>query len=217
MKNKLKNIFKPRQSFEDWASENNIVLNEKKEPNKKPFFRLALYGLSLILVAVFIPLAILSNKPSNKIYSSQDVNSKLISISDYYANDNLIFFKPERVIQVEKVGIDVARENESLLLSYNITSAIITAKDETDAYIIDLIARTYSFYEFHGITNFTDLKSLTVLSDIKVLYKIKTEWNIAFISFRLKEVDYFITIKGYSEATEITPTTIILLINDLLN
>lgn len=101
---------------------------------------------------------------------------------------------------------------------YNLLKALIIAtQDEQNAYIVDFIARVYHNYDFYGINNFDALPFTITTPDItktNAHYTIKDD--IAFISFNYQSIDYFLTVKGYENFTNINKNTITILLKELL-
>lgn len=210
----------PTRSFDDWAIEHDI--NTKNKSSKKFVsihrFAYACLSITLIIFAI-IPFSFNSNTPVDnpKHYSSQDVISQPISTNEFYHVNNLIFFPPENIIQFQKMTVDVFKDDTTFVFSYNVDSAIIATQDEQNAYIVDFIARVYHNYDFYGINNFDALPFTITTPDItktNAHYTIKDD--IAFISFNYQSIDYFLTVKGYENFTNINKNTITILLKELL-
>lgn len=226
MKSFFRKVITPDESFEQWSEAHNVCLKEERKPHKRLVLQWAtVFASVLLVVCAILPFVIKGGSggtttppTSNKIYSTQDTVVKSIDMDTYLSKD-LLFFDSDLIWQITGVNMVVAKENEELILSYDITSAVILLSDEL-AFELDLKARVYPDYEFYGITAYRNLSPLP-LSDksAEVSYTIVTtidQRDRASVYFNKNGVDYYLDIQGIDGMTDTTVDTITALLSELL-
>ena len=207
----------PPQSFEEWAEQNNVPLENKHTAHSKHgIFRFVIACCSFLLIIfsftiIFKPYETKPTDTPPKAYSTSDVTQKIIDLDTLYQKNDLILFDYSSIIYTEKTTIELAKDNEELILSYNMHSALIGIADS--AYIVDYTARVYSNYSFFGMTSFSAMQELIIISDTVILYNHKSE--VSFIQFSKNNVDYFLTITNLNIGMPLQNADLILLINSL--
>lgn len=217
MKKNFKKILHPVQSFESWATEHSVSLNKSRFNIPKRYFaRLAVSCCALVLimislVSVFNSQSITLPKDDLKTYSTTDVFQTVIELEELYNLPDLILFNRDNLFSHQNATIDKATENENLILSYNIFSALIVIEDS--AFFVNYIARTYPKYDFYGVLNFTDLQPLTTKGHTSIAFKQRPD--SCLLSFSENRIDYFLTVTNFNEGLPLNETDLLLLIDSL--
>lgn len=228
MAKQIKNLFKqkmePRKPFEEWAKENNIDLSKKTrspEKNKNLIKGWLTAAVSLLLIfAVTLPFLFQSNSPEQtKTYSSQDVVSESVSLEELYQIDSLLLFDQNQIMQFDRANVDIADDNESLILSYIAYNCLIATSDNANAFYIDYRIRLYSQYEFYSYQNYINLTENFTIKNTQILYKIIAEGmdvNVAYVRFSFSGLEYFLYVQGFEGVTDINLQNLTILLNDLI-
>lgn len=229
MKSFFKKVITPDENFEQWSEAHNVCPKKERKPQKRLVLQLATAFASVVLVVcAILPFVLKGGKGSggvttppnnNKVYSTQDVVTKSIDM-ETYLGEGFLFFDESLIWQMARVAMAVAKDDETLVLSYDITSAVILINDGEYIFDLDLKARVYDEYEFYGITEYIDLSPLPLADkNVAVSYAIVTnayQCDVATVYFKRNGVDYYLDIRGFEGITDITVDTITVLLSELL-
>ncbi len=227
IQDKITKELKPDCSFDEFCKTNGIEFtSEPCAPKKtvgwkKIFF--PIFATAAIALCVGLPFAFKKDtvNPVIDTYGDAQVSYETISSSTLLDDTNLILFDLNKCESYSFIRRMYPIENNDLTVGYSISDVIYGLEYEGNlyAYEFDYFVRCYSGYQFSNVDLYSNPESFFSYENTKFGYTVDENDMVgsAFVSFKSGDYDYYVSLRGFEDITEINSDSVEIFIKYVLS
>lgn len=209
---KIRKMFKkelePPMPFDEFCEKAGIEFKPEQPTGKKSKWRLPIIftaAVSAVVVCGCIPLMLPKDKaaPSTPLYGYNDVYYTPCDLSFIQSDASVIMYNTENSQQMSGSFAINPKDNSQKCLGYSLQNVVYGQETDSEVYAFefDYLIRTYKSFEFLGAERYKNLSERFDCGGVEYKYEINT--NVAHMTFRIDNNDYFILLRSYEGITEI--------------